>query len=83
MQILRDAGHSALFAGGCVRDMLMGLPPKDIDVATDAPPDRVVALFRKTKKVGAKFGVVMVRIRSVRVGGVGTASCGAETAVER
>ena len=59
--VLRNAGHVALFAGGCVRDMLMGRSPKDIDIATDAPPARVVRLFRRTRKVGAKFGVVMVR----------------------
>ncbi|UCG16886.1 MAG: CCA tRNA nucleotidyltransferase [Phycisphaerales bacterium] len=60
--VLRKAGHVALFAGGCVRDMLMGRSPKDIDIATDAPPARVVRLFRRTRKVGAKFGVVMVRV---------------------
>ncbi len=58
---LRENGQQALFAGGCVRDMLLGLQPADIDVATDAPPDRIVELFSKTRKVGAKFGVVMVR----------------------
>ncbi len=67
VRVLRDAGHTALFAGGCVRDMLMNRPPTDIDVATDAPPDRVVGLFRRTKKVGAKFGVVMVRIDGVEL----------------
>jgi len=59
---LRDAGHVAYFAGGCVRDALMGVEPKDFDVATDATPDQVSRLFRRTKKVGAKFGVVMVRL---------------------
>src|SRR3954470_24184706 len=58
---LRDAGHVAYFAGGCVRDMLLNLEPKDFDVATDAPPDRVRSLFSSTQAVGAKFGVILVR----------------------
>lgn len=57
---LREHGHQALWAGGCVRDMLLGREPKDIDVATDAPPQRIVSLFRRTRQVGAQFGVVMV-----------------------
>lgn len=61
---LRDAGHIAYFAGGCVRDLLMGLQPKDYDVATDAPPDRVRQLFSQTQAVGAAFGVVLVRHRA-------------------
>ena len=44
---LREHGHAALFAGGCVRDMLMGRQPVDIDVATDAPPERVCELFSR------------------------------------
>lgn len=58
---LRDAGHEALLAGGCARDLLLGLEPGDYDVATDAPPDRVVEVFRATREVGAQFGVVLVR----------------------
>lgn len=59
---LRDAGFEALWAGGCVRDELLGLTPKDYDVATSATPDDVIGLFgkRKTIAVGASFGVVMV-----------------------
>ncbi|HZN33914.1 MAG TPA: CCA tRNA nucleotidyltransferase [Pirellulaceae bacterium] len=59
---LRAAGHQALWAGGCVRDQLMGLAPKDYDVATDAPPDRVREVFgqRRTLAVGAAFGVITV-----------------------
>jgi poly(A) polymerase len=60
---LRDAGHVAYFAGGCVRDTLLGLTPKDFDVATDAPPDRVRQLFSNTQAVGAAFGVILVRHR--------------------
>jgi tRNA nucleotidyltransferase/poly(A) polymerase len=64
---LRSAGHEAYFAGGCVRDMLLGLPPKDYDVATDAPPPKVRELFPRTQAVGAAFGVILVRQRSSQV----------------
>ena len=57
---LRAAGHQAYFAGGCVRDMLLGVEPKDFDVATSATPDVVMGLFAKTYSVGAHFGVVLV-----------------------
>lgn len=61
---LRDAGHVAYLAGGCVRDELLGLVPKDYDVATDADPERVRSLFRHSRFVGEAFGVVLVRKRS-------------------
>lgn len=57
---LRDAGHIAYFAGGCVRDRLLGLEPKDWDVVTDATPLRVRSLFRRTQAVGQAFGVILV-----------------------
>jgi poly(A) polymerase len=57
---LRAAGHQAYFAGGCVRDLLLGVEPKDFDVATSATPDVVMGLFVKTYSVGAHFGVVLV-----------------------
>jgi poly(A) polymerase len=57
---LRAAGHQALFAGGCVRDMLLGRPVTDYDVATDASPAQVRGLFRRVLLVGEKFGVAMV-----------------------
>ncbi len=57
---LSDAGHQAFFAGGCVRDLLLGLAPKDYDVATSATPEQIVVLFPKTFTVGAHFGVVLV-----------------------
>ena len=59
---LRDAGFQSLWAGGCVRDALLGKTPKDYDVASDATPEDVVAMFgrRRTVTVGASFGVVMV-----------------------
>ena len=57
---LREHGHIAYFAGGCVRDMVRGLTPKDFDVATDAPPEVVQQIFPRTYAVGAKFGVIVV-----------------------
>ncbi len=57
---LRAAGHQAYFAGGCVRDLLLGIDPQDFDVATSATPDVVLHLFPKTLAVGAHFGVVLV-----------------------
>lgn len=57
---LREAGHVAYFAGGCVRDELLGLHPTDYDVATDAIPARIKALFGRTSEVGAAFGVMLV-----------------------
>ncbi len=62
VQRLRQAGHVAYFAGGCVRDTLLGGAVKDYDVATDAPPQRVRELFFNTQAVGAAFGVILVRI---------------------
>ncbi|MGC1274426.1 MAG: CCA tRNA nucleotidyltransferase [Planctomycetaceae bacterium] len=59
---LHVAGFRALFAGGCVRDVLLERTPKDYDVATDARPDAVRSLFghKRTHAVGASFGVVVV-----------------------
>lgn len=62
VQQLQGRGFVALFAGGCVRDMLMGRDPHDYDVATSARPVDVTGLFRRTAQVGAKFGVVLVRV---------------------
>jgi poly(A) polymerase len=61
LRTLRAAGHVTYFAGGCVRDLLLGMEPKDFDVATDAQPQRVRSLFSQTQAVGAAFGVVLVR----------------------
>ena len=58
---LRGAGHRAYLVGGCVRDLLLGVPPKDYDIATDARPDRIMDLFPNSGRVGAHFGVVLVR----------------------
>ena len=54
------AGYTAYFAGGWVRDYLMGHPSEDIDIATDAPPEKIIDLFPKTLLVGVAFGVVVV-----------------------
>jgi len=64
---LRRNGFQALLAGGCVRDMLLRRRAKDYDVATDAEPRQVTKLFRRTLKVGAKFGVVIVLIEGKQV----------------
>lgn len=62
LRALRNAGHIAYFAGGCVRDELLGIPPQDYDVATDAHPDIVRDLLgrERTRAVGAAFGVILV-----------------------
>jgi tRNA nucleotidyltransferase/poly(A) polymerase len=60
VQRLHDAGHVAFYAGGCVRDRLLGKEPKDYDIATDARPEKVQRLFPKTFAVGAHFGVIVV-----------------------
>lgn len=57
---LRQRGFQAYFAGGCVRDTLLGLTPADYDVATDATPAEVMRVFPNTYAVGAQFGVVLV-----------------------
>ncbi|PYI47165.1 MAG: phosphohydrolase [Verrucomicrobia bacterium] len=57
---LRENGHIAYFAGGCVRDMVRGITPKDYDIVTDARPEAVQTLFARTFAVGAHFGVIIV-----------------------
>ena len=61
-QQLRSAGFEALWAGGCVRDQLLGREPQDFDVATNARPDEIRQLFgkRRTLELGAAFGVISV-----------------------
>jgi len=58
---LTEAGHVALFAGGCVRDKLLGRQPKDYDIATSAVPREVLRLFPGANEVGAHFGVVIAK----------------------
>ncbi|MFC6645777.1 CCA tRNA nucleotidyltransferase [Granulicella cerasi] len=57
---LRAHGFEAVFAGGCVRDLLLGVAAKDYDVATSARPEQVQALFPNSNAIGAHFGVVQV-----------------------
>jgi len=59
---LRAKGHEALWAGGCVRDQLLGLTPKDYDVATSAHPEQIREIFgsKRTLPIGAAFGVISV-----------------------
>ncbi len=63
---LRSSGYLAYLVGGCVRDRLLGLSPKDYDVSTSATPDRLLQMFPRAETVGAHFGVVLVS----RPGGV-------------
>jgi poly(A) polymerase len=60
VRTLRQHGHQAYFAGGCVRDILLNREPADYDVATDATPQRVMQVFPQTYAVGEQFGVVLV-----------------------
>jgi len=60
VKTLRKNGFKAYFAGGCVRDMLMGEPPGDYDIATSAFPGQIKKLFKRTVFVGAQFGTVLV-----------------------
>src|SRR6266699_775237 len=57
---LRERGHIAYFAGGCVRDIIRGETPKDFDIVTDARPEVVQKIFPRTYAVGAHFGVIIV-----------------------
>ncbi|MDT8372181.1 MAG: polynucleotide adenylyltransferase PcnB [Gammaproteobacteria bacterium] len=57
---LKDAGYEAYLVGGCVRDLLLGHEPKDFDVATDASPEQIHKLFRKSRLIGRRFKLVHV-----------------------
>jgi poly(A) polymerase len=58
---LKDAGFQAFLVGGCVRDLLIGMDPKDFDVATDASPEEVRRLFRNCRLIGRRFRLAHVR----------------------
>ena len=58
---LRASGHIAYLVGGCVRDLLLGIHPKDYDISTDATPDEMLQVFPGAYRVGAHFGVILVR----------------------
>ncbi|MCC7196718.1 CCA tRNA nucleotidyltransferase [Candidatus Peregrinibacteria bacterium] len=59
IKILRKAGHEAYWAGGCVRDILLGIKPKDYDIVTSAKPDEIEDLLEKTIPIGKEFGVIL------------------------
>ena len=60
VETLADAGYEAYIVGGAVRDLLVGLRPKDFDVATNATPEQVKALFRRAFIIGRRFRIVHV-----------------------
>jgi poly(A) polymerase len=60
--VLRDAGFSAYVVGGAVRDLLLGIEPKDFDVATDARPEQIKPLFRRALIIGRRFRLVHVML---------------------
>lgn len=59
---LRSAGHESFFAGGCVRDALLEIEPKDYDIATAALPEQVKEIFPDSDSIGAHFGVILVKL---------------------
>ena len=59
IDILKQAGHKAYWAGGCVRDMLLGVEPKDFDIVTSAKPDEIEDLLEHTIPIGKQFGVIL------------------------
>ncbi len=61
VRVLHDAGFTTYFAGGCVRDALLGRPPRDIDIATAATPEEIIDLFPHTRGIGKAFGVMQVQ----------------------
>lgn len=61
---LQDAGYEAYWAGGCVRDMLLKIEPKDFDIVTSAKPEEVKKAIPKTSEVGKSFGVIVTRIEN-------------------
>lgn len=67
VRTIQQRGHTAYLAGGCVRDRLLDRTPKDYDVATDARPEQVRKLFRRTQYVGEAFGVVLVQLWGCRI----------------
>ena len=61
VDVLSEAGFDAYLVGGCVRDLLCGMKPKDFDVATNATPEQVRALFRRSRLIGRRFPIAHVR----------------------
>lgn len=65
VQRLRQSGFLAYFAGGCVRDHIMGIQPADYDIATNAATDQIKQLFHRTVEVGVEYGVILVIHKSI------------------
>ena len=65
--VLHKAGYKAFFVGGAVRDLLLGRPPDDVDVATSARPGEIQALFDNAIPIGAAFGIITVVIDGIPV----------------
>jgi len=63
VRVLQDAGHEAYLVGGCIRDALLAITPKDFDVATSATPDEVKGLFRKCRLIGRRFRLAHIFVR--------------------
>src|SRR5258708_18250103 len=61
-EVLREAGFAAYVVGGAVRDLLLGIEPKDFDIATDARPEQVKPLFRRALIIGRRFRLVHVML---------------------
>ena len=74
---LKEAGYQAFLVGGCVRDLMLGRHPKDFDVATNALPDQVRALFRNCRLIGRRFRLrtYLLRARGDRGGDVSCRQC--------
>ena len=64
MKVVRDiqqAGYQAYLVGGCARDLLLGMKPKDFDVSTDATPEQIKSIFRNSRIIGRRFKIIHVR----------------------
>ncbi len=72
VRTLRGAGFQAYLVGGCVRDLLLGIEPKDFDVSTEATAAQVMKIFPETYAVGAQFGVVLVPVQNAEGEDVGS-----------
>ena len=71
VEVLQENGYEAYVVGGSVRDLLLGLKPKDFDVATNATPDQIKQCFRNARIIGRRFQIVHVRVgrpRGARLG---------------
>lgn len=62
VEVLQDHGFEAYLVGGCVRDLLLGLKPKDFDVVTNAKPAEIKPLFRRSRIIGRRFQIVHVQL---------------------